>query len=86
MTGDHVLHIDMLVIPGVDAHGAEQVVQALYSQLGVLAAADQAQGLTWRQPDQPIDLSIDCGADGAIDTEAMASAIRAQFVQQGHRP
>jgi hypothetical protein len=82
MTGSSSIHIDALVLPGLDARSAERAAQALHARLSELEATDSAQGISWRQPEHAIDLTLDCGADGSVDTGAMAAAIRAHFVDR----
>ncbi len=86
MTESATIRIDALVLPGIDAHGVQQIAEALHAHLGEMELADQAQGRAWRQPDGPIDLSLDAGSGGIVDTRAMAAAIRAHFVDQAGHP
>jgi hypothetical protein len=75
-----VLSIETLVVPGLDALGAERLAAELHGHLAALEDADRARGVLWRQPEHPVDLTLDCGADGRIDAAGMAAAIRTHFI------
>lgn len=80
MRGTHLLSIETLVVPGLDAREAERLAAEIHGRLAALEDADRARGVAWRQTEHPVDLTLDCAADGRVDPAGIAAAIRAHFV------